>query len=466
MEWKHSPQNQTTVESRERVEKFFIEEVSLERFLDLYQTPFYITSLSAIEDRVKVYRKALKKYFPKNRIFYALKANWGVPVIEAVRGLGEGFDIVSQGELDHLLKLGVDPASICFAGVGKKHSEIEAALRSGVGILNIEHLEELQYCLGLMKTIPSNTRIALRLNPALEIETHPHLRTGALDSKFGILAQALLSFFEANQHLKTEWSAQGKPLLESVSGIHVHVGSQLLSGMVFKKLVAAVAEISEDLYLAGIRISHLDFGGGLGVPLSGVPESGEDVTHHVDDLFEALKKSCAEKQILQKLWGENFESVQVCLEPGRSIVASSTVFATEVLYTRENGASYRFAFVDGGMNDFPRPSIYGATHDVILGCRRKKSLALDSATAPRVQGGPGLQIVGPVCESGDVLRKDAPLESVVPGDVILFLEAGAYCRSMASEYNLRKLPHTFYVRGAEIVTEGVPLNSVHPDLPD
>ena len=440
----------------EQLETFFIEGVSLADLLAKYPTPVYVTSLGAIEARTRLYQSELKKYFPQSQVYYALKANWAAPVIKTVQTAGEGFDIVSIGELQHLLRLQVDPRTICFAGVGKTPAEVQAALEAGVGVLNVEHLAELALALQLLKKIPSHTKIALRLNPALEIETHPHLKTGALDSKFGMLGPAIEEFVVANDVLLRESSALGRPLVESIAGIHVHVGSQLLTGPIFSKLVRAVAVLSESLLQAGVRVSHLDFGGGLGVASTGVPDSGQDVVDHVSCLHLALRAVCSENKVLRELWGQNFENVQICLEPGRSIVASSTIFATRVLYTRQNSAAHRFAYVDGGMNDFPRPAIYGAQHDVVVAEQARHSRAGDSiasAWSPVIAGGKGLQIVGPVCESGDVLRKDAELGDVAVGDTLVFLEAGAYCRSMASEYNLRKLPASIFVRGNHVIED-------------
>jgi diaminopimelate decarboxylase len=172
----------------------------------------------------------------------------------------------------------------------------------------------------------------------------------------------------------------------------------------------------------------------------------------VQGLRDALFAACQQNGSLVAAWGKDLSGVEVCLEPGRSVVASSTIFVTRALYTRTNHADHRFVYVDGGMNDFPRPAIYAAKHAVTVALRG--GAAVQAVAGQAVAGGAGLQIVGPVCESGDVLRKDPSLieiDRVAPGDTLVFFEAGAYCRSMASEYNLRPLPQTVYVQNGKVL---------------
>ncbi len=428
---------------------FCIEGLPLAELTAKVPTPFYVTALSAFEQRLKFYQRHLRRAFPKSRVYYALKANSGLPLVRCVSEVGEGFDIVSQGELEHLLRAGVDPARICYAGVGKSPEEIAVALRSCVGVLNVEHIDELKQALVLMAETRATTRIALRLNPCIDVETHPHLRTGALDSKFGMLESEILGFVDSDtgKALLAAKDATGAALRQAIAGIHVHVGSQLLTGKLFEGVVNAATRLGVALMERGLVISHLDFGGGLGVGLQGVPHDGSDIENHVRGLQEALLAACQKEVTLVEAWGKDLSRVEVCLEPGRSVVASSTIFVTRALYTRTNHADHRFVYVDGGMNDFPRPAIYAAKHAVTVALHGGAS-----AAGQAVAGGAGLQIVGPVCESGDVLRKDPALneiDRVAPGDTLVFFEAGAYCRSMASEYNLRPLPQTVYVRAGK-----------------
>lgn len=440
-----------------------IDGVSVGRLVGDYGTPLYVTSVAAFEDRIRLARTAMQESFAEHRVYYALKANWGRPLVEAVKRASEGFDIVSAGEWDHLRACGVDPAVVCFAGVGKTREEIAAALSASVGILNIEHLGELQFALAQLERQPSASRLALRLNPCIEVDTHPHLRTGALDSKFGMRAEEMLSTLALPswRDCLERRDASGRPLSDAVRGVHVHVGSQLLKGPLFESVVRAVMELAESLIGLGFPIDHLDFGGGLGVPHTGVPLEGADLTSHIAALRHAVFAAVKSRPVLQARWGDGLERCQIGIEPGRSLVASSTVFLTEVLYTRVSSPQHRFAYVNGGMNDFPRPSLYGARHDVCVAHRPQgtpnpllgqTSLGISGA----VEGGAGLQIVGPVCESADVLRRDPgtdELAVVAPGDVLAFFEAGAYCRSMASEYNLRPLPRTAYLHNGSVAVE-------------
>ncbi len=427
----------------------WVDGANVGQLVSQFGTPLYVTSLSAFAERVGHYKKALQSAFPSSRLYYALKANWGRPLVDALRAAGEGFDIVSAGELTHLLESGVTPALICFAGVGKTPEEIRLALESQVGMVNVEHLGELDVILNTLRQLRSTSKVALRLNPCVDVETHPHLRTGALDSKFGMRAEELLGALSSPSWRErlAQGDAAGVPLSQALRGVHVHVGSQLLKGTLLDAVVDSALALADALVALGLPIDHMDFGGGLGVPHSGVPHDGSDIKNHVEGLRQALHRCMERHPALKRCWGSDLQRVQICLEPGRSVVASSTIFLSKALYTRCNTAEHRFVYVDGGMNDFPRPSLYGARHDVVVAQQ-----ALDRSH--EVAGGGGLSIVGPVCESADVLRRDpTPMElpRVAPGDVLGFFEAGAYCRSMASNYNLRPLPRTVYVEGGRIV---------------
>ena len=432
--------------SRSGASAFAIEGVTLERCLGTLDTPFYVTSLSAIEARTRAYVQALRAHFPKGHVHYALKANFAPAVLRAVLRAGGGMDIVSVGEWRQALRAGADPADICFAGVGKRPSEWREALQGGLGSLNVEHVAELAAVLDACAETPCGTRISIRLNPCVELETHPHLKTGALDSKFGLLEEQVVSFFTGQ---RARFASQDDFLrwLAPVRGLHVHIGSQMQSAQVFTHVAAKVASLAAWLAAQGVRLTHFDLGGGLGVGEQGVPEGETDVRTHVDflcsSLSRALRSACDNEPALASVLGKDFEHVSVALEPGRSIVASSTLLVTRVLYEKSNAPGIHFAYVDAGMNDFPRPALYGARHAVE---RLAVGDALNETGHPREY-----QVVGPVCESGDVLARNALLPVLSPGDVLGFYEAGAYCRSMASHYNLRPLPGELFVRGRDIV---------------
>lgn len=435
----------------------FIEQVSLSNILKQAQTPLYVTSLSAVNERVKIYKESLKKHFTNSNIFYACKANFSQPILQEVYYAGAGIDIVSIGEWHAALSAGFVPQNICFAGVGKKESEWQQTILQGIGSINVEHLQELEDILNFIlqnkKNLKNFPTLSLRLNPCLEIETHPHLKTGALDSKFGILFDHFKEWLLAKK--QTIPAEQFVQWILPLKGIHVHIGSQLMAKDIFVHTVKNVLDCAQFMFSQNILVTHLDFGGGLGVPVTGVPFHGEDILEHVNFLSNTFKNQANFYPQLLNLWGNNFSNLFVCLEPGRSVVASSTIFLTTVLYTKENSPEFRFCYVDGAMNDFPRPSIYGAEHHAELVNFSQENLTKNNfsqETCPKENHELfNWRIVGPVCESGDFLSKKTYLPRLRKNDVIAFFEAGAYCRSMASQYNLRPLPQELFVRGEEIL---------------
>jgi len=425
---------------------FAIEGVTLERCLATLDTPFYVTSLSAVEARTRAYVEALRAHFPQGHVHYALKANFAPAVLQAVLRAGGGVDIVSVGEWRQALRAGAHPSDICFAGVGKRPAEWCEALQGGLGSLNVEHAAELAAVLEACAESPCGTKVLLRLNPCVELETHPHLKTGALDSKFGLLEEQIVGFF-TEQRARFPSREAFLRWLSPVRGLHVHIGSQMQGAQIFTHVAAKVASLAAWMAAQGVMLTHFDLGGGLGVGEGGVPEGETDVRAHVDflctSLSRALEDACKQEPALAAALGEGFKHLCVALEPGRSIVASSTLLVTRVLYEKSNAPDIHFAYVDAGMNDFPRPAIYGARHAVE---RLAAGPTVRETIEPREY-----QVVGPVCESGDVLARKALLPALSPGDVLGFYEAGAYCRSMASHYNLRPLPAELFVRGQEIV---------------
>lgn len=446
------------------VQQLEIDGVGLSRLRQSSEGPLFVTSLNAVRQRAETYVRELSSHFEKSRVFYAMKANSAAQILREVTTAGCGVDIVSIGEFRAARAAGVKASDICFAGVGKSKQEIIEAVDAGLGVINVEHAQELSYVLGLLHERRtrnaaeaqkdkkgflegiarfSEPLVALRLNPCVESPTHPHLKTGALDSKFGMLTAqvvewlktTLLSFTHDGRVNQKNFSEFVLPL----RGIHVHIGSQLQSHDVFPLVLERVRDCTLILAESGIRIDHLDLGGGLGVGPQGVPSDAADIVAHVGFQARSLKTLLASDGRLQELWGTDCGRLHVCIEPGRSMVASSTVFLTQVLYEKANLDSVRFAYVDAGMNAFPRPSIYGAEH----------------ATACANKSGSDLipyKVFGPVCESGDVLAREARLPLLHAGDDVVFFEAGAYCRSMASHYNLRLIPAEVFVRDGSVVS--------------
>lgn len=458
------------------VSELTVDGVGLTQLRSLQSGPAFVTSLNAVKQRAEVYVEQLSRHFVKSKVFYALKANAAPAIVTEVARAGCGVDIVSIGEFRAACAASVSPKDICFAGVGKLQSEIIEAVEAGLGVINVEHAQELSFVLGFLRDrrrkqaerltqsrkkgqgksagtsleiIPTQTHVsheplvALRLNPCVESQTHPHLKTGALDSKFGLLLSQVDEWLSVTEMtFATESGAFDKQefmdFVRPLRGLHVHIGSQLQSHDVFPLVLQRVKECVHRLKDKGICIDHLDLGGGLGVGPSGVPADAADIRAHVDFQAAALRDVVRADIVLSELWGESCEKLTVCLEPGRSMVASSTVFLTQVLYEKANLESVRFAYVDAGMNAFPRPSIYGAEH------------AVACANKPNTQLIP-YKVFGPVCESGDVLAREARLPQLFTGDVVVFFEAGAYCRSMASHYNLREIPAEIMTRNGQVI---------------
>ena len=427
-----------------------VDSVSLKHLEATATLPMFVTSLNAVSQRARSYVQTLSEHFERSKVYYAMKANSALPILREVHKAGCGLDIVSIGEFRVARSAGVPAEDICFAGVGKTKDEIAEALKAGLGVINVEHGQELVFVLETLRELKTSqakahgageTLVALRLNPCVDSQTHPHLRTGALDSKFGLLLSQIEEWVAVlKQMFMRDVEFNEKEYLSFVAplrGLHVHIGSQLQSHDVFPLVIQRVSEAVLLLKNAGILIDHLDLGGGLGVGKDGSPSDNQDIQSHIAFQADCLKTAVKKSDVLCGLWGAGCERVQVCIEPGRSVVASSTVFLTKVLYEKANMPSHRFAYVDAGMNAFPRPAIYGAEHQTA--CANKPNVDLIP-----------YRVFGPVCESGDVLAREAMLPRLDEGDCVVFFEAGAYCRSMASHYNQRSIPAELFCRNGEV----------------
>jgi len=429
-----------------------IDSVPLSKILELNYSPIYVTSLNAFRQRIKVYKEELSRYFKNNEIFYAMKANFAYPILAEVKDLNTGIDIVSIGEWKAATQAGISPNKICFAGVGKKQSDWKEAILNGLGFLSVEHLLELEEILYFIMEVKNNLRnkvpiISLRLNPALEIETHPHLKTGSLNSKFGILFEHFQNWF-LNKKESFQDISDFEKWIAPLRGVHVHVGSQLMENTVFPLVIKKILQCCQFLFDHKIYINFIDFGGGLGVSVQGVPLNGQDIQKYISFISTTFINEASHYPSLMELWQINFSNLFVCLEPGRSTIASSTIFLTQVLYKKENSSEHLFCYVDGAMNDFPRPSIYDAKHHCeIVNFTNQKDLNKRITSQLR-----SWNIVGPICESGDFLSKNSVLSDLEKGDWLAFFEAGAYCRSMASNYNLRPFPAELFVKDGKIIS--------------
>ncbi|HMA08263.1 MAG TPA: diaminopimelate decarboxylase, partial [Ramlibacter sp.] len=340
-------------------------------------------------------------------VCYAMKANPALAVLQVFAQAGCGFDIVSGGELERVLAAGGQARDIIFSGVGKTRVEMRRALDAGIGCFNVESEAELEVLSAVASAAGQVAPVSIRVNPDVDPKTHPYISTGLKGNKFGIAhGQALAAY----RH------AASLPGLKVV-GIDCHIGSQITDEAPYLDAMDRVLDLVESVEAAGVALPHIDFGGGLGIDYNG------DRPPAADALWGKL---------LARLDARGFGDRQLLIEPGRSLVGNAGVCLTEVLYLKP-GEQKNFCIVDAAMNDLPRPAMYQAFHGIV-------PLAL--------RDGPPhtYDLVGPVCESGDWLARDRAL-SVQPGDLLAVLSAGAYCMSMASNYNSRG-------RAAEVLVDG------------
>ena len=379
-----------------------MEGVALERIAHDVETPCFVYSRAAIERAWRGYDRALAGI--THQVCYAVKANSNLAVIDVLGRLGAGFDIVSAGELERVLATGVPAERIVFSGVGKRDAEMAAALAAGVGCFNVESGQELARLAAVAARFGTRAPVSMRVNPDIDALTHPYITTGLCENKFGIPIDDAPALYA---------EAAASPSL-TVRGLDCHIGSQLESLDPFLDALDRLLALVDSLARHGVRVSHLNLGGGLGIRYrdESPPEPAE--------LAGALVERLAGRDLV------------LVLEPGRSIVGNAGVLLTRVEYVKRNGEK-RFAVVDAAMNDLLRPALYDAWHDVV-------------AVNPREGVPEPFEIVGPVCESGDFLGHARPLV-LEPGDLLAVQSAGAYAFVMSSNYNTRP-------RATEVMVDG------------
>ena len=374
--------------------ELYCEEVPIQRIVRDVGTPCYIYSYRTLIRHYRAYDQAFGTV--PHIIAYAMKANSNLSILRALAREGSGADIVSGGELYRALKAGVPSEKIVFAGVGKSRQEFQEALKSDILMFNVESSGELHLINDVAGEMGLRARVALRVNPDIDPKTHPYISTGLKKSKFGIGAERAVEEFNVASTL---------PHIEVV-GIHTHIGSQLTELTPFIDALKKVLTLIENLQSRGTDIRYLNIGGGLGITYA------KEKPPHPKDLAEAISP------LLRDL------KCRLILEPGRSIVGNAGVLVTRVLYNKETEAK-RFVVVDAAMNDLLRPSLYDAHHE-IQPVRQKTG----SATTT-------VDVVGPICESGDFLAKDRKMASTQAGDLLAVMSSGAYGFTMASNYNSR-----------------------------
>ncbi len=371
--------------------------VDLEEAAGRFGTPLYLYSAAAIREAYQRYDRAFASV--PHRICYALKANGSGALLRLLQGLGAGADIVSGGELQAALRAGFAPERIVFSGVGKTDEELAAGLDAGIGEFNAESEDEVQRLSALAAARSRAARVTLRVNPDIDPRSHPYISTGLRENKFGVdirEAPAILSRLRA------------LPAIE-VTGLQSHIGSQITDLSPLAEAARELAELSRRLLDEGFPLRTIDIGGGLGVDYQGGGAG--------------LGPEALAERVLPELQGL---PLTLLLEPGRSLVAPAGTLLTRVLFLKRNRAK-TFVIVDAGMNDLLRPSLYQAFH-------RIEPVRETGSPAQRVD------IVGPVCETGDFLARDRELALPEAGALLAVRDAGAYGFSMASNYNLRMRP--------------------------
>ena len=417
------PASQNLAGFSERDGRWFIEELPLTQLAEQFGTPLYVYSKNALVTAFTAYEQACLNTDGKRRarIFFAVKANSNLAVMNCFKELGTGFDLVSGGELERALAIGADPASLVFAGVGKSAAEIRLALTVGVKCLNVESIAELEQINHIAAELSCRAPISLRVNPDVDAQTHPYISTGLKDNKFGIAYHEIL---------KTYHEAALLSHLDVV-GIDCHIGSQITSTAPYLDALDKVLDLVTQLKKEGIGLRHLDLGGGLGI------DYGNESPPATTEFTNALLDRIAER---------GFANLEILLEPGRSLVGNAGALLTRVEYIKL-GASKNFCIVDAAMNDLLRPALYSAYHAIVA--LQKNGLAAQI-----------YDVVGPVCESGDWLGKDRSL-AIKANDYLAILSTGAYGFTMASNYNTRPRPaevmvdgnQAYIIRERETITE-------------
>lgn len=385
--------------------RLFAEDVATDGLAETLGTPLYVYSARTLRRHFRVLSDAFMG--SETLICFAMKALSNLSVLKLFGDMGAGFDIVSVGELMRCLRAGADPRKIVFSGVGKTDAEIEAALKAGILMINVESRPELHRVSEVARRLGTQAPVSLRVNPDLDPRTHPHISTGHRDSKFGV------PFAQVGEYYA---EARTLPNLE-LAGLSTHIGSQITETGPFIEAGQKVAKIVSALRADGIALKYLDLGGGLGIPYQEEPPPPSE---YAAALLGPLRSI----------------GLKLIIEPGRVLVGNAGILLTRVLYVKETDVK-RFVVVDGAMNDLIRPVLYEAFHEIRPVIRRSGDRTVTA------------DVVGPVCESGDFFARERDLPQVQRGDLLAVMSAGAYGFVMASNYNSRPRAAEVIVNGAE-----------------
>jgi diaminopimelate decarboxylase len=403
-----------------RRERFYLycDNVPLAKLVERYGTPLYVYSATTMLTRLAAFQNAF--HGVPHTICYSVKANSNVNILRLLAREGCGFDVVSGGELERVLVADRRAArKVVFSGVGKSREEMSAGLKAGILLFNVESESELWALAECAARSHTVAQIALRVNPDVAAETHPYISTGLRKHKFGVPirdARELYATASASRYLK-------------VAGVSVHIGSQIRDIAPFAESVDRVAALVRELRSDRHRIDYVDVGGGLGIDYEkpDYQKSGSDFSAYAARYAQA---------VISPLRGLK---LHLLLEPGRAIVGPAGVLLTSVIYRKQNGGKH-FLVVDAAMNDLIRPALYGAYHEIVPVVHLK-------GPRPKMEA---VDVVGPICESGDFFARDRELPRVEEGDLLAILDTGAYGMALASNYNSRPRPAEVLVRGKSV----------------
>lgn len=373
----------------------YCEQVKIEDLAERFGTPLYVYSYHTLIGHFDKLKNAFKKVDPL--ICYSVKANSNLAILKALVDKGAGLDIVSGGELFRAIKIGCHPKKIVYASVGKTDREIEEAIRKGILFFNVESSSELENINRIAKKLKKVSNVAIRINPDVEPKTHKFITTGKLTNKFGIDLKSAYDTLLLGARFSNL----------RITGLHIHIGSQITESSPFVAAITKVIKFIEELKKAGVFLEYLNIGGGLGIVYE--KETPQTAINYAQKILPLLKET----------------GLKIIMEPGRFIVGNAGILVTKVLYIK-SVPKKKFIIVDAGMNDLIRPALYGAYHQILP--------AITDNREPKTEK---VDIVGPICESGDFFAKDRFMPKLKEGDYLAVMGAGAYGFSMSSNYNSR-----------------------------
>lgn len=384
--------------------QLYVEGINVEDLVKKFGTPLYIYSKNHFINQYKEFENAFSQI--NHKIFYAMKANFNLSVINTFVKLGSGVDANSEGELFRSLKTGIDPSKIILTSVGKTKNEIKLGLEKDVLMIKAESEEEVELINHIAKGMNKIARVAIRVNPDVDAKTHPYISTGLSSNKFGVDSKTALLIYKRRKDFSNI----------QFTGIDMHIGSQLTSVSPFVEAVQKLSELYMEIDKDGLKLKHFDVGGGIGVKYNN--EASFSINEFAEKTIPLFKKL----------------NCEIIFEPGRFLTANGGILVTEVLYNKKNGDK-NFIIVDAAMNDLLRPSIYQAYHYIqqVNKTAVRKNIIAD--------------VVGPVCESGDYFARDREITQPIAGELLAVMSAGAYGMVMSSNYNGRRRPPEILVDG-------------------